>query len=31
VEAPKVGHLVPGDNPTGFEKVLLPFLSEVGG
>jgi pimeloyl-ACP methyl ester carboxylesterase len=29
VEVPGAGHLVPGDNPTGFEQALGAFLAEV--
>jgi pimeloyl-ACP methyl ester carboxylesterase len=29
VEVPRAGHLVPGDNPLGFEKVFLPFMDEL--
>ena len=28
VEVPNAGHLVPGDNPVGFEQVLTAFLRE---
>lgn len=30
-EVPKAGHLVPGDNPAGFERAFLPFLNKVDG
>ncbi len=26
----KAGHLVPGDNPSGFEKAVMEFLGELG-
>ncbi|MBI4336955.1 MAG: alpha/beta hydrolase [Chloroflexi bacterium] len=31
VEVPKAGHLVPGDNPAGFEQALMPFLAKLEG
>ena len=27
---PGAGHLVPGDNPAGFEQAVMEFLGELG-
>ncbi|MBI4234261.1 MAG: alpha/beta hydrolase [Chloroflexi bacterium] len=31
VEVPGAGHLVPGDNPVGWEQALRAFLQDLGG
>ena len=27
---PGAGHLVPGDNPAGFERAVMQFLTDLG-
>ncbi|MSP79155.1 MAG: alpha/beta hydrolase [Dehalococcoidia bacterium] len=29
VQVPRAGHLVPGDNPVGFEQAIKPFFSRI--